>query len=154
MGIVTVEREVNFSIPKTTIFKVFAQDNHNIVPKATPHISCEVLPCTAKKATFGAAGGELKHVKTKDEVTDNDNFTHSYTIVEGEPWSDSLDKVLVTIKVESTPNGGSVLKSCSKYVPKPNCKLDEGRINAITESIMGLYKHVEAQLLANPTACN
>ncbi|WCJ23398.1 Major strawberry allergen Fra a 1-A [Euphorbia peplus] len=157
MSVVTIEREFTFSAPKTTIFKLFAHENHSRVPKTTPHVKCEVIEGnegTVKKANIGKPDNDLKHIKTKDEVTDKDNYTYSFTIVEGEPWSNSLEKVNVEIKVESSSNGGSILKNKSKYIPKPNCTLDEAKLNAITESIMDLYKHIDEQIQANPASCN
>ncbi|WCJ23400.1 Major pollen allergen Bet v 1-G [Euphorbia peplus] len=156
MGVLIVEREITFSVPQTTIFKHFVLENHTHLPKVVPTVTCDVHHENGgphKKATFAVPGNELKYIKTKDEVTDKDNFSHSYTIVEGDPWVDSLDKVSVEVKVEATPNGGCVLKHKSKYIPKPNCTLDEARIHEMTESMLALFKHVEGHLLANPSAC-
>ncbi|WCJ23399.1 Major pollen allergen Bet v 1-J [Euphorbia peplus] len=157
MGVVTVEKEITSSVPQTTIFKLLALENHTLVPKAFPSVNCDVLQGnggTMKKTTFNVPGNEWKYGKTKDEVINKDNFSHSYTIVEGDPWIDSLDKIVVELKYEAAPNGGSVLKNKSKFIPKQNCTLDEARIHEISESMVALYKHFEAQLLANPTSCN
>ncbi|XP_065860501.1 major allergen Pru ar 1-like [Euphorbia lathyris] len=158
MGVVTVEKEITSSVPQSTMFKIFTLENHNLLTNVVPH-SVEILegnggPGSIKKATFHAQGSEFKYIKKKIEAIDKENFSYSYSIIEGEPWSNKLEKITVDIKVESSANGGSIIKTSTKYIPKPNCELDEDEVNANAEKAMGMYKVVEAHILTNPGASN
>ncbi|XP_065863737.1 major allergen Pru ar 1-like [Euphorbia lathyris] len=159
MGVLTIEREITTSVPPSTMFKIFVLENHIYLPKIVPHFSVEILegnggPGTIKKTTFGAEGSEFKYIKTKIEATDKENFSHSYSVIEADPKTEKLAKITMEIKMEASPNGGSIIKTCSKYYPKENCEVDEDIIKAKAEKAMGLYKVVDAYILANPDVCN
>ncbi|XP_065876215.1 major allergen Pru av 1-like [Euphorbia lathyris] len=149
MGVVTIEREITTSVPQATMFNIFCPENHHLLHKSIPHASVETHegnggPGTIKKATFAAhPDHEFKYVKTKAEAIDKANFTIGYSIIEADPWSDKLEKITVVVKVEASSNGGSIIKSCFKYVPKANCELDEAEINANADKIMNFYKVLE-----------
>ncbi|KAF2289129.1 hypothetical protein GH714_029033 [Hevea brasiliensis] len=124
MGVLTYETEVATGIPPTKMFKVFVLDADNIIPQILPQAikSIEILegnggPGTIKKTTF-AEGNEFKYVKNKIEAIDKDNFTYSYTSIEGEPWIDTLEKVYYEVKIVPSADGGSICKTTSKYYSK------------------------------------
>ncbi|XP_050220156.1 major allergen Pru ar 1-like [Mercurialis annua] len=151
---VTFEKETTTSIPQDKVFKVFVLESDSIIPKIIPNMKVEFVqgngePGTIKKTTFGE-GGDAKYIKTKVEATDKDNFTHSYSIFEGEPWMPELEKTTFEIKVEASADGGSVIKSTSKYIPKPGCVISEEKVKAGSEKAFGMFKAIEAYVLANP----
>ncbi|WCJ23404.1 Major strawberry allergen Fra a 1-A [Euphorbia peplus] len=159
MGVLTIERELTTAIPPATMFKIFVTENHIYLPKLIPTISVEVIegnggPGTIKKTTFGGDATELKYVKTKTEATDKENFSHSYSLLESDPQPEKLEKAIMEVKMEACANGGSIIKSCSKYYPKENCEVDEEKIRAGAEKALGLFKVVESIILANPDICN
>ncbi|WCJ23405.1 Major strawberry allergen Fra a 1-A [Euphorbia peplus] len=159
MGVLTIERELTTAISPATMFKIFVSENHIYLPKIVPTISVEVLegnggPGTIKKTTFNGDATELKYIKTKTEATDKENFSHSYSIIDSDPQPEKVEKATMEIKMEASANGGSIIKSCSKYYPKENCEVDEEKIKAGAEKALGLFKVVEALILANPDICN
>ncbi|OMP14014.1 hypothetical protein COLO4_00427 [Corchorus olitorius] len=57
-------------------------------------------------------------------------------------------------KFVASPDGGSICKSTSKYFTIGDIEIKEEEIKAGKEKALGLYKAVEAYLLANPDVCN
>lgn len=100
------------------------------------------------------AGGDFKYIKTKIETIDKDNLTQSYTVIEGDPWSDLLEKITYENKMVATPDGGCIIKSTNKFFPKGNSELDEEKVKAGAEKTWLIFKAVEAYLAANPDAYN
>ena len=88
-----------------------------------------------------------------DEI-DNANFTYAYTLIEGDAISETLEKIAYEIKLVASPDGGSILKSTSKYHTKGDHEIKEDQIKTGKEKASGLFKAVEAYLLANPDAYN
>ncbi|WCJ20478.1 Major strawberry allergen Fra a 1-A [Euphorbia peplus] len=159
MGVLTIERELTTAIPPATMFKIFVSENHIYLPKIVPTISVEVVegnggPGTIKKTTFNGDATQLKYIKTKTEATDVENFSHSYIIIDSDPQPEKVEKATMEIKMEASANGGSIIKSCSKYYPKENCEVDEEKIKTGVEKALGLFKVVETLILANPDICN
>ncbi|XP_050220325.1 major allergen Pru ar 1-like [Mercurialis annua] len=155
MGVFTLEKEITTAVPQDKMFKVFVLESHTLIPKIVPSISIEILegtggPGTIKKTSFSQ--GDIKYIKTKVDSTDKENFTHSYSIIGGEPWMPELEKVSYEVKVLASPDGGSICKSTSTYYPKEGCEIDEEKIKAGADKAQGLFKIVEAYLLANPDA--
>ncbi|WCJ23410.1 Major allergen Pru ar 1 [Euphorbia peplus] len=159
MGVLTIERELTTAIPPATMFKIFVSENHIYLPKIVPTITVEVIegnggPGTIKKTTFGGDATELKYITSKTEATDKENFSHSSIVIDSNPQPEKVEKATMEIKMEASGNGGSIIKSCSKYYPKENCEVDEEKIKAGAEKALGLFKVVEALILANPDICN
>ncbi|EEF45613.1 major allergen Pru ar 1 [Ricinus communis] len=157
MGVLTFEKEITTSIPQAKMFKVFILESDTLIPKIMPQVSIEFLegnggPGTIKKTSF-AEGGEIKYIKTKIEATDKDNFIHCYNVIGGEPWMDELEKTSYEIKIVASPDGGSIVKSISKYYPKEGCQINEERVKAGAEKAFSMFKAIEAYVLANPDAC-
>jgi hypothetical protein len=89
-------------------------------------------------------------VKHKVEEIDHANFTYSYSVIEGDALSDILEKINYEIKIVASPDGGSILKSISKYHTKGDHEIKEEQIKADKEKSSGLFKAVEGYLLAHP----
>ena len=88
-----------------------------------------------------------------DEV-DQANFTYNYSVIEGDAISEILEKISYEIKIVASPDGGSILKSTSKYHTKGDHEIKEEQIKAGKEKAAGFFKAVEAYLLSHPDAYN
>ncbi|KAI8561744.1 hypothetical protein RHMOL_Rhmol04G0364900 [Rhododendron molle] len=93
MGAITYDMEVTSSIPPAKMFKAFVLDGDTLIPKVLPQAikSVETLQedgraGTIKLTTFGE-DSKHKCVKHKVDAVDKENFTYSYSIIEG----DALD---------------------------------------------------------------
>ncbi|OAY56075.1 major allergen Pru ar 1 [Manihot esculenta] len=160
MGAVTFERRITTTIPPAKIFKVLVLEADNAVPTILPQLieSVEILegdggPGTIKKTNF-AEGSEFKYIRTIVEAMDKDNMTHCYSVIGGDQWLDVLEKITYETKVEASPDGGSIIKTSSKYFPKENYEIIEDQVQAGAEKALVFFKAVEAYLLANPDAFN
>uniref|UniRef100_A0A2N9HIR0 Bet v I/Major latex protein domain-containing protein n=1 Tax=Fagus sylvatica TaxID=28930 RepID=A0A2N9HIR0_FAGSY len=139
MGVFTYEAETTTVIPPARLFKAFILDADNLIPK--------VAPQAIKSSQFN-------YVKHRIDEIDNANFTYAYTLIEGDAISETLEKISYEIKLVASPDGGSILKNTSKYHTKGDHEIKEDQIKAGKEKAGGLFKAVEAYLLANPDAYN
>ncbi|KAA8548991.1 hypothetical protein F0562_000675 [Nyssa sinensis] len=160
MGVVTYELEINSSIPPAKLFKAFVLDSDNLIPKILPQAisSVEILegdggPGTVKLITFGE-GSQFKSVKHRVDGIDKENFTFSYSIIEGDALTDALESISYEIKISASPDGGSICKNISKYHTKGDAQIPEDKIKSGKEKASGIFKAVEAYLLENPDAYN
>ncbi|KAF2289128.1 hypothetical protein P3X46_005906 [Hevea brasiliensis] len=160
MGVVTFERKITTSITPARIFKVLVLEADDAIPKILPQVvkSVEILegdggPGTIKKTNF-AEGSESKFIKTKIEVMDKDNLTHCYSVIGGDQWNDVLEKISYETIVVAAPDGGSIIKTSSKYYPKENYEIIQDQVKAGAQKALEFFKAVEAYLLANPDAFN
>ncbi|CAL8991322.1 unnamed protein product [Prunus brigantina] len=160
MGVFTYETEFTSVIPPEKLFKAFILDADNLIPKVAPTAvkGTEILEGdggvgTIKKVTFGE-GSQYGYVKHKVDGIDKDNLTYSYTLIEGDALSDVIEKIAYDIKLVASPNGGSIVKTISHYHTKGDVEIKEEQVKAGKEKAAGLFKLVEAYLLANPDAYN
>ncbi|XP_062176065.1 major pollen allergen Bet v 1-M/N-like [Alnus glutinosa] len=156
MGVFKYEDEATSVIPPARLFKSFVLDADNLIPKVAPEnvSSAENIegnggPGTIKKITF-TEGSHFKHMKHKVEEIDHANFKYCYSVIEGGPLGNTLEKISYQIKIVPGHDGGSILKITSEYHTKGDCKLDEEEIKAGKEKAAGLFKAVEGYLLAHP----
>nr|6ALK_A Chain A, Fag s 1 pollen allergen [Fagus sylvatica] len=157
-GVFTYESETTTVITPARLFKAFVLDADNLIPKVAPQAikSSEIIegsggPGTIKKITFGE-GSQFNYVKHRIDEIDNANFTYACTLIEGDAISETLEKIAYEIKLVASPDGGSILKSTSKYHTKGDHEIKEDQIKAGKEEASGIFKAVEAYLLANPAA--
>ncbi|GFZ13952.1 hypothetical protein Acr_24g0001420 [Actinidia rufa] len=155
MGAITYDMEIPSSISAEKMFKAFVLDGDTIIPKALPHaITCvQTLEGdggvgTIKLTTFGE-GSVHKSVKHRIDGLDKENFTYSYSIIEGGAL-DVFESISYHIKIVATPDGGCICKNRSIYTPKCDAQVSEEEIKAGKERASGIFKKVEAYLLANP----
>ncbi|MGI4421821.1 pathogenesis-related BetVI family protein [Klebsiella pneumoniae] len=152
---ITYDMEIPSSIPADKMFKAFVLEGDSIIPKVLPHAitSVETLEGdggvgTIKLTTFGE-GSMHKSVKHRVDGLDKENFTYSYTIIEGGAL-DVFESISYHIKIVATPDGGCICKNRSIYTPKCDAQVSEEEIKAGKEKASGIFKKVEAYLLANP----
>ncbi|KAH7843739.1 hypothetical protein Vadar_020228 [Vaccinium darrowii] len=155
MAAITYDMEVTSSVPPAKLFKAFVLEGDTLIPKVLPQAikSVEILEGdggagTIKLTTFGE-GSKHKCVKHKIDAVDKENFTYSYSIIEGDAL-DGFESISYHTKIVSSPDGGSIFKTRSIYVPKCDNKVTEEEIKAGKEKASAIFKAVEAYILANP----
>ena len=160
MGVFTYESETVSVIPPARLFKALVLDSDNLIPKVAPQAikSVEILegnggPGTVKKSSFGE-GSNYKYVKHQVDGLDAENFTYSYSMIEGDALGDVVEKISYEIKLVGSADGGSVVKSTSKYHTKGDHEIKEENVKEGKEKASHLFKAIEAYLLANPDAYN
>ena len=85
----------------------------------------------------------------KIEGIDEANLGYSYSIVGGAALPESAEKITVDTKLNDGPNGGSVVKLSITYHSKGDVPPNEDELKAGKAKSEGLFKAVEAYLLAN-----
>ncbi|XP_062150335.1 major pollen allergen Bet v 1-F/I-like [Alnus glutinosa] len=160
MAVFNDEFEATSVIPPARLFKSFVLDADNIIMKVAPqafkgseNIQGNGGPGTIKKITF-AEGSHLHHIKQRVDEIDHANYKFSYSVIEGSPLGDTLEKISKEIKIVAVPGGGSILKITSKYHTKGNISVNKELIKADKEKGEGLLRAIESYLLAHPDAYN
>ncbi|XP_022138710.1 major allergen Pru ar 1-like [Momordica charantia] len=159
MGVYTYEKEVTTSIPPAKFFKAFILDANQLYPKIIPsQVEVQVLegdggPGTVKKIIFGH-GSHVKYMKHRIETVDEESLTYKYSVIEGEPLSEFIDEITRELTLTATAEGGSVLKSSSRYHTKGDYQINEEKVKTGEEKGLALLKAAENYLLAHPQEYN
>ncbi|KAH0993009.1 hypothetical protein GBA52_004492 [Prunus armeniaca] len=160
MGVFTYETEFTSVIPPARLFKAFILDADTLIPKIAPSAvkGAEIVEGdggvgTIKKITFGE-GSQFGFVKHRVDGIDKDNFSYSYTLIEGDALSDVIEKIAYETKLVASPDGGSIIKTTSHYHAKGDVVIKEEQVKAGKAKASGLFKLVEDYLTANPDAYN
>ncbi|KAJ9180983.1 hypothetical protein P3X46_009160 [Hevea brasiliensis] len=162
MGVITCEWQVATTVPPAKMFKTFLLDSEILLPKICPRAIKSVVilegdggPGTIKQINFNH-GSELSHVKERIDAIDKENLTYDYSVIGGDPalLNKALDKISFQIKVESSPDGGSIFKRSSKSYTIDGAEVNEEEIKAgqekAMEAFVGIFRAFEAYILANP----
>ncbi|KAK8365538.1 hypothetical protein V6Z12_A02G061800 [Gossypium hirsutum] len=120
MGVFTYQSEIVTAIPPAKMFKACILDGDTLIPK---------IPGSIRKVTF-AQGNQFNYMKQKVEALDKENFEYIYSVIEGDPLMNMLDKITYEIKLEASPGGGSICKTSSKYYTIGDIELKEEAIKA------------------------
>ncbi|OMO61047.1 hypothetical protein COLO4_33593 [Corchorus olitorius] len=146
MGVFTYESEVVTSIPPAKMFKACILDGDKLIPKIVPnafksveYIQGEGGPGSIKKVTFGE-GSHFNYMKQKVEALDEEKFTYSYSVIEGDGLMNKLEKITYETKLEACPAGGSICKTSSKYYTIGDFEITEEGIKAGKEKALGIFK--------------
>ncbi|KAF7145038.1 hypothetical protein RHSIM_Rhsim04G0229800 [Rhododendron simsii] len=97
-------------------------------------------------------GSQFKYVKHKIDALDKEKMTYAYTLIEGDALMDKLESISYEVKFEPSPDGGCIGKNISTYHTKPGVEIKEEEIKAGKAQASGIFKAVEAYLVANPDA--
>ena len=106
------------------------------------------------KIVFIYTGSPVKYLLHQTDAVDIQNLTYSYTVPEGDVLRDVLEKVTYDMKFEANQDGGCIVKNKITYYTKGGVQINEDQIRLGEDKVAGLYKGVEAYLLANPDAYN
>ncbi|KAK4586580.1 hypothetical protein RGQ29_023650 [Quercus rubra] len=155
MGVFTHESQETSAIPPARLFKALVLDSDNLIQKVLPQAikSTEIIegnggPGTIKKITFGEAS-KYKYAKHRIDALDPENCTYSFSVIEGDALTD-IASVSTEMKFVASPDGGSIMKSNTKYQTKGDFQLKEEQVQATIDKAAGHFKAVEAYLLAHP----
>ncbi|GMJ02090.1 MLP-like protein 423 [Hibiscus trionum] len=159
MGVFAYESEIVSAIPPAKMFKACVLDGDSLIPKIVPQAfkSVEYIqgngePGSIRKVAF-AQGSQFNCMIQKVEALDKENFEYIYSVIEGDPLMNKLEKITYEIKLEASLAGGSICKTTSKYYTIGDVELKEEAIKEGKEKASGiLFKAIEAYLLANPDA--
>ena len=159
MGVFTYETEYASVIPPARLYNALVLDADNLIPKIAPQAikTAEILEGdggvgTIKKISFGE-GSEYSYVKHKVDGIDKDNFVYSYSLIEGDAISETIEKISYEIKLVAS-GSGSTIKNISHYHTKGDVEIKEEHVKAGKERAHGLFKLIENYLAANPGAYN
>ncbi|KAA8527672.1 hypothetical protein F0562_035459 [Nyssa sinensis] len=97
-------------------------------------------------------GKNINYMKHRIDELNEETYTYRYTLVDGDALKDKFDKISFEVKLEGSPDGGTISKMTSKYYTKGDFVLTEEDIKAGKEKALGMYKVVEAYLQENPDA--
>ncbi|KAL2230593.1 major allergen Pru ar 1-like [Sesamum indicum] len=152
MGAITYDMEIPSSIPAAKMFKALVLDADTLIPKIMPQAikSVEILEGdggvgTVKLIHFGE-GSQYKSVKHRVDATDEENLTHSYTVVEGDALAGVLESITYHVKIVPTEDGGCICKNRST---KGDVEINEEKIKEGKEKATQMFKAIEAYLKAN-----
>ncbi|KAH6809181.1 hypothetical protein C2S51_026964 [Perilla frutescens var. frutescens] len=159
MGAITYDIEIPSSISAAKMFKAMVLDADTLIPKIMPQAikNVEILEGdggvgTVKVIHFGEES-QYKSVKHRVDAIDNENLTHTYSIIEGDALSNVIESITYHIKIVPTEDGGSICKNRSIYNTKGDAhEISEGNIKEGKEKAMAMFKAIEAYLQANPDA--
>ncbi|GFZ11451.1 hypothetical protein Acr_22g0008490 [Actinidia rufa] len=160
MGVINFDIEIPSPIPPAKMFKAGVLDADNLAHKMMPDAIKSVetlegdgalepsnLPLLAKVRS------QHKFVKQRVDAIDKENFTYSYTIIEGDVLTNTFESISYHIKIVASPDGGSICKTRSIYTTKGDAHISEDEIKAGKEKASQIIKAIEAYLLANPDYC-
>ncbi|KAK2993269.1 hypothetical protein RJ640_001051 [Escallonia rubra] len=153
--------EVTSSVSASKMFKAFVLDGDNLIPKILPAaIKCvEIVQGdggvgSVKLITFGEGTSQLKSMKHRIDGLDKENFTYSYTLIEGDALMNEIESITYHLKIVPSADGGSICKNRSIYHTKGDAQVTEEQIKAGKEKAIGVFKVVESYLQANPETYN
>lgn len=92
----------------------------------------------------------LGYVKHHVDAIDTENYVYNYSVIEGSALSEPLEKICYEYKLVATPDGGSIVKSTSKYYTKGDEQLAEEYVKTGKERSAGFTKAIEDFIQANP----
>uniref|UniRef100_A0A1D1Y3P9 Major allergen Pru ar 1 n=1 Tax=Anthurium amnicola TaxID=1678845 RepID=A0A1D1Y3P9_9ARAE len=145
-------------VAASRLFRVSALESHNIVPKIIPEIvsSASVVHGNGDLGTVTlfkfTDAVPYDCIKERLDVLDKKNLEYTHTLLEGGPLGRKLQSGTYNVKFQPTADGGSVVKITVDCHPKPGVELTEEDMKVDKEDILGMFKAVEAYLLANPDA--
>ncbi|MBA0749683.1 hypothetical protein Gogos_003583 [Gossypium gossypioides] len=159
MGVVTYYYESTSPVAPSRLFKAFTVEAPKVWPTAAPNavksIEVEANPSSGSIVKINFFEGlPFQYMKHQIGGHDENNFSYSYDLIEGGPLGDKLEKISYENKFEAAAGGGSICKSSMKFYTVGDNVITEDEIKALIKGSEGVYKPVEAYLLANPESCN
>ncbi|KAK1385609.1 Major allergen Pru ar 1 [Heracleum sosnowskyi] len=158
MGVLTFTDDIKSPVAASRLFKAMVLEADTLLPKIVPQAirNVEVVqgnggPGTIEQINF-PEGSPFKYVKHRVDALDKENMTYAYTMVEGDALLGKLESISYELKLNSAPDGGSIGKNVSTCHTKPGVEIKEEEIKGGKNMAEGIFKAVEAYLLANPDA--
>ncbi|KAF3437741.1 hypothetical protein FNV43_RR20497 [Rhamnella rubrinervis] len=160
MGVFTYESESTSVIAPARLFKSLILDADNLIPTVVPQavknteiVSGDGGPGTIKKVHLGESS-QFKYVVKQIDAVDTEKLTYNYSVIEGDVLGDDVEKISYATEVVAGPDGGSILRNTGTYYTKGDHAITDDQIKDGNEKSFGLFKVVEAYLVANPDVYN
>lgn len=93
-------------------------------------------------------------MKQRVDELDQENCKYCYTVFEGDSLGDAVEKICYETKIVASSDGGSIVKSSSKYHTKGDSQIKEEQVQAGKEKALALFKAIESYILAHPDVYN
>ncbi|OMO58400.1 hypothetical protein COLO4_34686 [Corchorus olitorius] len=150
--------EVATGVPPAKMFQAFVLDSDTLIPKILPQAikSVEILEGdggagTIKQINFGQGNcSQFKTVRNRIDEIDKENFSYSYTVMEGDALMNTVEKICNEIKIEATSNGGSICKNKCTYYTIGDIEIKEEEIKAGKEKALAIFRAIEEYILHYP----
>ncbi|XP_054809819.1 pathogenesis-related protein 2-like [Prosopis cineraria] len=156
MGVFTYETETVSVVPPAKLYNTFVKQFDTIFPKANPSVkSVQVIegtggPGSIKKITSVGQGGNAIDVLHKVDEIDEANLRYNYSVVGGNKFPESLEKVCFETKVVGGCDGGSIVNFVIKYHTKGNSPPAEDLVKRGKMRGEQLFKVVADYIVASP----
>lgn len=93
-------------------------------------------------------------MKHRVDELDKEDFSYKYSIIDGDALMGVLESISYEVKIDASPDGGSVCRTTSTYYTKGDIQITEEQIKRGKEKAIIMFRAVEAYLLANPDLYN
>ncbi|KAL8481443.1 hypothetical protein ACS0TY_027813 [Phlomoides rotata] len=160
MGVIKISQSFRTKVTPSRMFKALMLDSHNLVPqlmfssiKSIEFLKGNGEPGTIKQMNFTDAS-EYNYVKHRIDAIDEEKYTCKYSMIEGDPLTNKLDKITYEVKFDAYGYEGCVFKITSEYYTKDGVEIKEKDIEQGKCRAIGMYEVVEAYLIAHPNAYN
>ncbi|KAF6176781.1 hypothetical protein GIB67_020503 [Kingdonia uniflora] len=151
----TFSEEFTSPITVARLWKATVVDSHILIPKIAPqfvesiNLEGDGGAGTIKTFKFTEAVKEVSIVKNRVDELDQENFSYKYTVIEG---NDKYESSAFQIKLEASPEGGSICKISGEYKTVDGHVPTEEESKTLKEGTLKMFKGIETYLIASPDA--
>ncbi|KAF9606023.1 hypothetical protein IFM89_021455 [Coptis chinensis] len=158
MGVTGFTEVLTSTIPAPKLFKASVIDGYKLSPKLMPQA---IASASIVEGDGGAGSIKLINftpampfpfLKERIDIMDKEKMECKMTLIEGAHIGTKLEWGTIHIKVESTDDGGSVYKATCEFKSLGDTDYTAEEIQVARSRIIGMFKAVEAYVLANPDA--
>ncbi|XP_058099990.1 pathogenesis-related protein 1-like [Magnolia sinica] len=147
-------------LPPARLWKAIAKDPHNLMPKIMPQIISSIVVLegdggvgTVKQANFTDAIKDFSYWKERVDEIDEEKTVCKYSVIEGGLIGKKVKSSTFKLQFEDGANGGSVCKLDGEFEAiEDGPPMEDERIKETIVNMEGMFKAVEAYLVANPDA--
>ncbi|KAF9607699.1 hypothetical protein IFM89_038239 [Coptis chinensis] len=150
--------EISSPVAARILFNAGVVDGHNLGPKIMPQVivSTEILEGdggvgTIKQNNFTDAM-PFKYIKERIDILDKEKLEYKITVIEGGQLGKKVESASNHFTVEPASDGGCVCKVSFEYKALPGIEFTDEEIQFAKNGMTGMFKAVEAYVLANPDA--
>ncbi|WJZ86630.1 hypothetical protein VitviT2T_006068 [Vitis vinifera] len=97
-------------------------------------------------------GRKFKSMTHRIDAIDKENFSFSYTVIDGDVLTSGIESISHELKVVASPDGGCIYKNTKKYHTKAGVEISEEHVKGGKEESLAVFKAIEAYILAHPDA--
>ncbi|RZC53202.1 hypothetical protein C5167_012057 [Papaver somniferum] len=151
----TFNEEFACAVAPHRLFHGLYLDGHNLMPKIMPEvksidfISGDGGPGSIQQVNF-IDGYPVKYIKNRLDFEDKETCAIKYAGIESDAFGDQIDCATHEVKFDATPDGGSICKIKTTFIPKGNVVIGEELLKAGREGYMEKFPVFIAHLTENP----